>query len=164
MDSFEGVHSTTGTITNCLRAMGTIDAQTMRPYSEALVLGASGGIAFGYFVFEYKGQLPHVSILTRNTFTPFARALDNLAIRRETRERLMLRRLKKTWTLLSIAAILRSSMADHFPFPDRLRVQARCGTCAPSWSWPETTALIPLWTEAEPPRSRVNKCWRLAEG
>lgn len=54
--------------------------------SEATALGASGGIAFGYFVFEYTGHLPHVALLTRNTFSPFERALDNLGIRRDTME------------------------------------------------------------------------------
>lgn len=84
--SFAGRHYETGTIVNALTAMGAVDSMTGRPYSEALALGASGGIAFGYFTFEYRGHLPHVALLTRNTFAPFERALDNLAIRREIRE------------------------------------------------------------------------------
>lgn len=84
--SFAGRHYETGTITNALAAIGAVDSKTGRPYSEALAFGASGGIAFGYFTFEYKGHLPHVALLPRNTFAPFERALDNLAIRRETRE------------------------------------------------------------------------------
>lgn len=75
---FEGNHYETGTLANALEALG-------RPTSEAAVLGASGGIAFGHFVFAYKGQLPHVALLARNTFSPFERALDNLAVRREIR-------------------------------------------------------------------------------
>jgi hypothetical protein len=77
--SFVGRHNETGTITNALQALGA-------PRSEAMVLGASGGIAFGYFIFAYTGQLPHVALLPRNTFSPFLRALDNLGIRRESRE------------------------------------------------------------------------------
>lgn len=83
---FSGKHYETGTIANTLAAIGARDPKTGKPHSEALALGASGGIAFGYFVFEYKGILPHVAILTRNTFSPFERALDNLAIRRDQRE------------------------------------------------------------------------------
>ena len=81
--TFSGRHYETGAITNALQAIGAIDPITKMPYSEALALGASGGIAFGHFVFEYTGHLPHVAILPRNTFAPFARALDNLGIARE---------------------------------------------------------------------------------
>jgi len=83
---FAGKHYETGTITNALQAAGVVNPSTRTPYSEALILGASGGIAFGSFVFEYKGALPHASLLFRNTFAPFERALDNMAIRREVRE------------------------------------------------------------------------------
>ena len=82
MTKFEGKHYETGTLTNALAALGAVDPHTGKPYSEALALGASGGIAFGYFVFEYKGQLPHVALLTRNTFAPFEPMLDQLAIKR----------------------------------------------------------------------------------
>ena len=75
--SFVGRHYETGTIANALQALGA-------PRSE--VLGASGGIAFGCFIFAYTGQLPHVALLPRNTFSPFLRALDNLGIRRDSRE------------------------------------------------------------------------------
>jgi hypothetical protein len=84
--TYRGRHYETGTLADALTAVGARDPRTGRPYSEALVLGASGGIAFGYFTFEYKGDLPHVALLPRNTFAPFERALDNLAIRREVRE------------------------------------------------------------------------------
>lgn len=76
---FAGRHYETGLIVNALAAMGC-------SVPESRALGASGGIAFGYFVFEYKGYLPHVALLTRNTFAPFERALDNLGIRREVFE------------------------------------------------------------------------------
>ena len=78
-----GRHHETGTIVNALHIAGHLDPHTKKPYSEALALGASGGIAFGHFIFEYKGHLPHVAILPRNTFAPFERILDNLAIKRE---------------------------------------------------------------------------------
>jgi hypothetical protein len=63
-----GRHSETGSIHNALALQGIKAPHTGKPYSEALLLGISGGIAFGYFTFEYKGYLPHVALLTRNTF------------------------------------------------------------------------------------------------
>jgi hypothetical protein len=54
--------------------------QTKQPYSEALLLGISGGAAFGYFVFDYKGHDPHVALLSRNTFDPLQTLLERLAI------------------------------------------------------------------------------------
>ena len=81
-----GRHYESGTIVNALHVAGHIDPRTKKPYTEALALGASGGIAFGHFIFEYKGHLPHTAILPRNTFSPFDRTLDNLAIRRERYE------------------------------------------------------------------------------
>ncbi len=85
-DGFEGRHSSTGTVADALAASGFLNPKTGKPYTESLILGASGGIAFGLFVFEYKGHLPHVSLLARNTFGPFERSLDNMAIRREVKE------------------------------------------------------------------------------
>jgi len=85
-NGFFGRHYETGTLANALHAMDATNPRTGKPYSEALALGASGGIAFGHFVFAYTGQLPHAAILTRNTFGPFEQALDNLAIRRDSRE------------------------------------------------------------------------------
>jgi hypothetical protein len=59
---------------------------TGKPYSEALLLGISGGIAFGYFTFEYKGYLPHVALLTRNTFHPFPTMLERLGIAQDIQQ------------------------------------------------------------------------------
>ncbi|MCI0555414.1 MAG: BtrH N-terminal domain-containing protein, partial [Anaerolineae bacterium] len=59
---------------------------TGKPYSEALLLGISGGIAFGYFTFEYKGYLPHVAMLTRNTFNPFSTMLERLGAAQDVQQ------------------------------------------------------------------------------
>jgi hypothetical protein len=59
---------------------------TGKPFSEALLLGVSGGIAFGYFTFEYKGYLPHVALLTRNTFNPFPTILERLGIPQDVQQ------------------------------------------------------------------------------
>ena len=83
---FTGRHFETGSLHNVLKAQGVKAPHTGKPYSEALLLGISGGIAFGYFTFEYKGYLPHVAILTRNTFSPFATMLERLGIAQDVQQ------------------------------------------------------------------------------
>ena len=83
---FTGRHWETGSIHNALAMQGVKAPHTGEPYSEALFLGVSGGIAFGYFTFEYKGYLPHVSILTRNTFDPFTTMLERLGIAHDVQQ------------------------------------------------------------------------------
>lgn len=75
-----GRHWETGSIHNALALQGIKAPHTGKPYSEALLLGVSGGIAFGYFTFEYKGYLPHVALLTRNTFNPFPTILERSGV------------------------------------------------------------------------------------
>ena len=83
---FTGRHWETGSIHNALALQGVKAPHTGEPYSEALLLGVSGGIAFGYFTFEYKGYLPHVSLLTRNTFDPFTTMLERLGIMQDIQQ------------------------------------------------------------------------------
>jgi len=83
---FTGRHWETGSIHNALAMQGVKAPHTGEPYSEALLLGISGGITFGYFTFEYKGYLPHVAILTRNTFNPFSTMLERLGIAQDVRQ------------------------------------------------------------------------------
>src|SRR5215207_6636108 len=83
---FNGRHWETGSIHNALAMQGIKAPHTGEPYSEALLLGVSGGIAFGYFTFEYKGYLPHVAFLTRNTFNPFSTILERLGIAQDVQQ------------------------------------------------------------------------------
>ena len=83
---FNGRHWETGSIHNALAMQGIKAPHTGKPYSEALLLGISGGIAFGYFTFEYKGYLPHVALLTRNTFNPFPTILERLGIAQDIQQ------------------------------------------------------------------------------
>ncbi|HUE99200.1 MAG TPA: BtrH N-terminal domain-containing protein [Anaerolineales bacterium] len=83
---FNGRHWETGSILNALGVQGIKAPHTGKPYSEALLLGISGGIAFGYFTFEYKGYLPHVALLTRNTFNPFPTILERLGIAQDIQQ------------------------------------------------------------------------------
>ena len=83
---FSGQHYETGSIHNALAIQGITAPHTGEPYSEALLLGVSGGIAFGYFTFEYKGYLPHIALLTRNTFNPFSTILERLGIAQDVQQ------------------------------------------------------------------------------
>lgn len=83
---FTGRHYETGSIHNALAVQGVKAPHTGKPYSEALLLGISGGIAFGYFTFEYKGYLPHVAMLPRNTFSPFTTMLERLGIAQDIQQ------------------------------------------------------------------------------
>ena len=83
---FTGRHWETGSIHNALALQGVKAPHTGEPYSEALLLGISGGITFGYFTFEYKGYLPHLAMLTRNTFNPFSTTLERLGIAQDVQQ------------------------------------------------------------------------------
>ncbi|HEX2905998.1 MAG TPA: BtrH N-terminal domain-containing protein [Phototrophicaceae bacterium] len=80
---FAGRHWEIGPIHNILAYQGVPAPHTGKPISEALLLGISGGIAFGYFTFEYQGYDPHVALLTRNTFDSVGTVFDRLALPRE---------------------------------------------------------------------------------
>jgi hypothetical protein len=75
---FDGIHYETGSVHNALAYQGLKMPHTKSAPSEALLLGLSGGITFGYFSFAYKGYDPHVALLTRNTFSPFETMLNRL--------------------------------------------------------------------------------------
>lgn len=51
-----------------------------KPFTEAMLLGISGGAVMGYFSFAYEGYDPHVAILTRNTFSPIETTLERLGV------------------------------------------------------------------------------------
>ena len=80
---FEGRYWDTASIRNALDYQGAKAPHTGQPYSEAMLLGISGGVTFGYFTFHYKGYDPQVNLLTRNTFDPMERIFDRLKIPRE---------------------------------------------------------------------------------
>lgn len=83
---FAGRHNETGTIHNYYTALNVTAPHMNQPYSEALLLGVSGGITFGYFTFAYEGYDPHVSLLTRNTFAPWDTMLSRLGVVQEIRQ------------------------------------------------------------------------------
>ena len=75
---FDGLHWETGSVRNFYAYRGVKAPHTGQPYSEALLLGISGGIVMGYFSFAYEGYDPHARILTRNTFDPLDTLLHRL--------------------------------------------------------------------------------------
>lgn len=77
---FTGRHWETGSVHNFMAQRGFVAPHTGRPYSEALLLGVSGGITFGYFTFAYEGYDPQCNILTRNTFDPLDTLLSRLGV------------------------------------------------------------------------------------
>jgi hypothetical protein len=77
---FEGLHWETGSLRNHLAYRGVTAPHTGAPYSEAMLMGVSGGAVMGYFSFSYKGYDPHVRILTRNTFDPVDTILSRLGV------------------------------------------------------------------------------------
>jgi hypothetical protein len=79
-NQFGGRHWETGSVHNFMAQRGFVAPHTGRPYSEALLLGVSGGITFGYFTFAYEGYDPQCNILTRNTFDPLDTLLSRLGV------------------------------------------------------------------------------------
>ncbi|MCY3572614.1 MAG: DUF4872 domain-containing protein [Chloroflexi bacterium] len=77
---FDGRYWDTGSIRNALDYQGSAAPHTGKAYDEAMLLGISGGIAFGYFTFHYQGYDPQVNLLTRNTFEPMQRICERLGI------------------------------------------------------------------------------------
>lgn len=82
---FEGRYWDTAAIRNALDYQGVKAPHTGQPYSEAMLLGISGGVTFGYFTFHYKGYDPQVNLLTRNTFDPMERIYDRMKLPRDLR-------------------------------------------------------------------------------
>jgi hypothetical protein len=80
---FSGRHWETGSVCNYLAYRGVTAPHSGQPYSEALLLGISGGIVMGYFSFAYHGYDPHVALLTRNTFDPLETLLQRLGVEQE---------------------------------------------------------------------------------
>ena len=80
---FEGRYWDTASIRNALDYQGAKAPHSNEPYTEAMLLGVSGGITFGYFTFHYKGYDPQVNLLTRNTFGPLETIFDRMGIARD---------------------------------------------------------------------------------
>jgi hypothetical protein len=112
-----GRHWETGSIHNALALQGVKAPHTGEPYSEVLLLGVSGGIAFGYFTFEYKGYLPHVALLTRNTFNPFQTILERLGIAQDIQQTIKAETAEKNLRDALESGLYPMLWADQFSLP-----------------------------------------------
>jgi len=83
---FAGRYWDTAAIRSALDYQGSTAPHTGAAYSEAMLLGLSGGITFGYFTFHYRGYDPQVNLLTRNSFAPMERIFERMKIPRELRQ------------------------------------------------------------------------------
>ena len=79
-NQFSGLHWETGSVRNHYAYRNVRAPHTRQSYSEAMLLGVSGGIVMGYFSFAYEGYDPHARILTRNTFDPLNTLLGRLGV------------------------------------------------------------------------------------
>lgn len=62
---FGGTIPEAATVGNLLATAGVVSPHDALRYSEEVLFGLGGGIAFGYFLFEYEGHDPSVYIGTR---------------------------------------------------------------------------------------------------
>ena len=85
-DQFQGLHWETGSLRNYLAFKGVMAPHTNQPYSEAMLLGISGGIVMGYYTFDYEGRDPMLRILTRNTFDPLETIYQRLDIKTSVKQ------------------------------------------------------------------------------
>jgi len=83
---FNGLHYETGSVHNLFALQEIKMPHTKSAPSEALLLGLSGGITFGYFSFAYKGLDPHVALLTLNTFDPLENLFNRLGVIRTVKQ------------------------------------------------------------------------------
>jgi len=83
---FDGLHWETGSVRNYYDYCGVKAPHTGGPYTEALLMGISGGAVMGYFPFSYQGIDPHARILTRNTFDPMETMLQRIGAVQKARQ------------------------------------------------------------------------------
>jgi hypothetical protein len=82
-----GEHHDAALARNLLLAAGVRAPHTGEPYGEALLAGLGGGVGFMYFVFEYAGHVPTMTIVARHHPDPFIPAiLARSGARHDTRQ------------------------------------------------------------------------------
>ncbi|MCW5878521.1 MAG: DUF4872 domain-containing protein [Anaerolineales bacterium] len=119
-NQFGGRHWETGSVHNVLAYQNVRALHDGKPLSEAMLLGISGGIAFGYFLFHYQGHDPQLALLTRNTFDPLQTLLERLGVVQTT-----LQTGNPTKAQANLLAVLESGQpaivwADMFSLPYNL--------------------------------------------
>lgn len=85
-NQFSGRHWETGSVHNYYAYRSVKAPHTNEPFSEAMLMGISGGAVMGYFSFAYDGYDPQVALLTRNTFNPLDTMLERLGVVQEIKQ------------------------------------------------------------------------------
>ncbi|HET6262796.1 MAG TPA: BtrH N-terminal domain-containing protein, partial [Chloroflexia bacterium] len=88
-NQFEGAHWEMGAVRNVLAHQGVLAPHTGEPFSEAMLLGISGGVSVLYFAFDYEGYEPNVFIgthLASPTDKPMEAVLERLGVKGHARE------------------------------------------------------------------------------
>ena len=79
-----GTHHDSALVSNVLHQMGVTGPHNGEPFSETMLIGLGGGIGVMYFVFEYEGHLPMLSLILRHHPDDFVVGmLTNAGIRHE---------------------------------------------------------------------------------
>lgn len=68
---FVGYHPYSASVANALAYSGARSPVNGKPYTEAWLAGLAGGVAVGYFYFDYEGSDPQLNIVTRNSFNGY---------------------------------------------------------------------------------------------
>lgn len=79
-DQFDGLHWETGSLRNVLAHHGLRAPHTGEPFTEAMLLGLTGGAGVMYFTFEYEGFAPHVALGTRYPFDAVENVVKRLRL------------------------------------------------------------------------------------
>ena len=76
-----GAHHDSALAANVLRQAGVTEPATGEPFSETMLIGLAGGIGVMYFVFEYEGHLPMLTLMLRHHPDDFLEGMfDRLGI------------------------------------------------------------------------------------
>ncbi len=114
---FAGTHWETGSIQNHLAYQGVLIPQIKQPLSEAMLMGISGGLVFGYFFFNYESLGPQVALLTRNTFDPVETLLSRLGIVQTRKQTTAIEKARQTLTACLEDGVAPIVWADMFSMP-----------------------------------------------
>lgn len=85
-----GAHPETSALMNALASAGVTAPHTGKPYTEGMLLGVGGGLAFNYHTFQYKGWTPTLYVsgryLLQDNVAFLQGACERLGVDTEVRE------------------------------------------------------------------------------
>ena len=114
---FTGRNWETAAAHNFMAYRGFKAPHTGQPYSEALMMGVSGGAVMGYFSFAYEGIDPMCRILTRNTFSPYSTMLSRLGVQQEIHQTTLAARAQANLKDVLASGVPAVVWADRYMLP-----------------------------------------------